>query len=112
MAGATLSIMLNAFAAMTKIFLISAVGIFLAKYPAKDPMLPAIMIKYLSKLVNNVFIPCLIINSLGSAITAELLQRIGVLVLFCFVANAISYFFVILLAVYCMAAQMTQCSLL
>jgi predicted permease len=93
MAGATLSIMLNAFAAMTKIFLISAVGIFLAKYPAKDPMLPAIMIKYLSKLVNNVFIPCLIINSLGSAITAELLQRIGVLVLFCFVANAISYFF-------------------
>lgn len=93
MAGATLSIMLNAFAAMTKIFLISAVGIFLAKYPAKDPMLPAIMIKYLSKLVNNVFIPCLIINSLGSAITAELLQRIGVLVFFCFVANAISYFF-------------------
>lgn len=93
MAGATLSIMLNAFAAMTKIFLISAVGIFLAKYPAKEPMLPAIMIKYLSKLVNNVFIPCLIINSLGSAVTAQLLQRIGVLVLFCFVANAISYFF-------------------
>ena len=85
--------MLNAFAAMMKIFLISTVGVFLAKFPSKDPILPAIMIKYLSKLANNVFVPCLIITSLGSAITVQLLQRIGILVLFCFIANSASYFY-------------------
>lgn len=91
--GAIISIMLNAFAAMMKIFLISTVGVCLAKFPSKDPILPAIMIKYLSKLANNVFVPCLIITSLGSAITVQLLQRIGILVLFCFIANSASYFY-------------------
>ena len=91
--NAIISIMLNAFAAMMKIFLISTVGVCLAKFPSKDPILPAIMIKYLSKLANNVFVPCLIMTSLGSAITVQLLQRIGVLVLFCFVANSASYFY-------------------
>lgn len=91
--NAIISIMLNAFAAMMKIFLISTVGVCLAKFPSKDPILPAIMIKYLSKLANNVFVPCLIMTSLGSAITVQLLQRIGVLVMFCFVANSASYFY-------------------
>lgn len=91
--AATLSIMFNAFAAMVKIFLISAVGIFLAKTPREEPLLPVLMIKYLSKLTNNVFVPCLIITSLGSAVTLQLLSRIGVLVFFCFIANSISYFF-------------------
>lgn len=85
--------MFNAFAAMVKIFLISAVGIFLAKFPRGEPLLPAPMIKYLSKLANNVFVPCLIMTSLGSAVTLQLLSRIGVLVFFCFIANSISYFF-------------------
>ena len=91
--AATISIMLNALAAMVKIFLVSAVGIFLAKYPKGDPILPPLMIKYLSKLTNNVFVPALIINSLGSAITFPLLSRIGILVCFCFVTNTISYCF-------------------
>ena len=91
--AATLSIMFNALAAMIKIFLVSAVGIFLAKYPRGDPILPPLMIKYLSKLTNNVFVPALIITSLGSAITIPLLSRIGILVCFSFVTNIISYCF-------------------
>ena len=90
---ATLSIMFNALAAMVKIFLVSAVGIFIAKFPRGDPLLPAVMIRYLSKLTNNVFVPALIITSLGSAITFSLLNRIGILIIFCFVTNTISYCF-------------------
>jgi predicted permease len=85
--------MFDSLVAMVKIFLISIVGVVLAKYPKKDPILPPLMLKYLSKLSNNVFVPCLIISSLGSAITYQLLQRIGILIIFSGITNLISYGF-------------------
>jgi predicted permease len=89
--SSVVAIMFDSLIAMVKIFLISIVGVVLAKYPEKDPILPPLMIKYLSKLSNNVFVPCLIISSLGSAVTIQLLLRMGILIIFSGITNTISY---------------------
>ena len=89
----TVEIAFNAFSAMSKIALMSCVGVFLAKYPRSKPIMNLEFIQTLSKLSNNVFVPCLIMTSLGSGVNLELLSRIGVLILFCAIINLISFFF-------------------
>ena len=91
--SSTVEIALNAFSAMSKIALMSCVGVFLAKYPKHKPIMNLEFIQTLSKLSNNVFVPCLILTSLGSGVNLDLLSRIGVLVLFCAIINLISFFF-------------------
>ena len=84
-------IALNTFAALMKISLMSCVGVFLAKYPKQKPIMTIDFIQSLSKLSNYVFIPCLILTSLGSGVNQDLLSRIGVLIVFCGFINGLSY---------------------
>ena len=93
MVSSTAQIALNAFSAMAKIALMSCVGVLLAKYPKQKPIMSIEFIQTLSKLSNNVFVPCLIVTSLGSGVNLDLLSRIGILILFCAVINLISFFF-------------------
>ena len=89
--SSTADIALNAFAAMMKIAIMSCVGVFFAKYPKQKPIMSTEFIQTLSKLSNNVFIPCLILTSLGSGVNQELLSRIGILIVFCGIINGLSY---------------------
>lgn len=91
--SSTVLIALNAFAAMAKIALMSLVGITLAKYPKDGPIMNVSFLQSLSRLSNNVFVPCLILTSLGSGVNAALLSRIGVLIIFCVIVNLISFTF-------------------
>ena len=91
MLSTTADIALNAFSAMMKIAFMSFVGVFFAKYPRKKPILTIEFIQTLSKLSTNVFIPCLIVTSLGSGVNQDLLSRIGILILFCLIINGLSY---------------------
>lgn len=74
-----------------KLLVISIVGILAAKYPKNDPILPPGALKHMSRLSNIVLLPCLIIKSLGGTINVSLLLRIGILTLFCFMINSISF---------------------
>ena len=89
--SATVMVMVNSFAAMAKIFLVFGVGVLCAIYPKKDPLLPVSSLRYLSRLSNLVFIPALIIYSLGSALSADLLGKIGVLILFSLASSGVSF---------------------
>jgi len=77
--------------AMMKLLLISIVGIISARYPKNEPILPPSSLRYLSRLSNIVLTPCLILSSLGGTINFELFQRIGILTLFCFIINILSF---------------------
>lgn len=85
------SIILSSSKAMMKLLVISIVGILAAKYPRNDPILPPGALKHMSRLSNIVLLPCLIIKSLGGTINFSLLLRIGILTLFCFMINSISF---------------------
>ena len=82
---------LNALSAMAKIFLISCVGVFCSKYPAESPLLPPASLRTLSRLSNLVLLPALIVVSLGSALSQQLVLRFMVLILFCLLTNLVSY---------------------
>jgi predicted permease len=106
---ATLSIFTSCFAAMMRIFLVSAVGAFAAKFPRNNrefmdinfvtytniniilALLTLPAIKYISRLSTFVLVPCLIINALGSALSVALLTKMGLLIPFCLFINLLSY---------------------
>lgn len=75
--SAIVSVLCTSFAAMAKISLISMVGYILSQHPVKDPLLTMQSLRYLSRLANMVFLPSLIITSLGSSLSVALLGRIG-----------------------------------
>lgn len=85
------NVALVAFLAMVKIFCISLVGILFAKYPKDEPLLTTSLLKKLSKISNLIFLPALIVSSLGKAVNVELLTRIGSLMVFAIGINLISY---------------------
>ena len=82
---------MNALSAMAKIFLISCVGVFCSKYPNESPLLPPESLRTLSRLSNLVLLPALIVVSLGSALSTQLVLRFMVLILFCLLTNLVSY---------------------
>ena len=85
------SVMLTSFLAMIKILLISLAGVAGATYPRANPLLPLKLLQQLAKLSNLIFLPCLIITSLG-AIDSSNLNRLGILIVFSFVINIASFF--------------------
>jgi hypothetical protein len=86
------AVMLNALAAMTRIFLVGSVGYLAAKYPLADPFLSPTAMKNLSRLCTYVLIPPLIIASLGSSVNIESISTMSVLVLFSLITTGISFF--------------------
>lgn len=74
---AILSVMGTSFAAMAKVSIVSAVGYCCAIFPTVDPLLPVSALRYLSRLSNIIFLPSLIVVSLGSSLNIGLLARIG-----------------------------------
>jgi hypothetical protein len=74
---AIISVMGTSFAAMAKVSIVSAVGYCCAIFPEVDPLLPVSALRYLSRLSNIIFLPSLIVVSLGSSLNIGLLARIG-----------------------------------
>ncbi len=87
----TLSVFLIALSAMVKVALISSVGVWMSLYPKDYPLLQPPLMKSISAIISAVFIPALVVHSLGSSVTLELLQRFGVLVFLCLLIILISY---------------------
>ena len=96
--SAILSVMGTSFAVMAKISIVSAVGYCCAIFPSKDPLLPVSALRYLSRLSNIIFLPCLIVVSLGSSLNLGLLTRIGAFLNFFFI-EFFSYCFIIFCAI-------------
>lgn len=71
----------TSFNAMLKIFFISCVGIVLAKYPKSRPIIPKELLGNMSKLSASLFVPCLIISSLGSTLSVDVFFSTGMLAL-------------------------------
>ena len=90
--AAIAQIMLNSFAAMTKVFIVASVGFISALYPRNDPYLSSQALKYVSKISNNICLPALIISSIGSGLSFALLSRMGILILFSMFTSMTSYF--------------------
>ena len=86
-----MSVFLIALSAMVKVALISLVGVLLSIYPKADPLLTPSIMKKLSALTTVIFVPALVVQSLGSSISFELLQRFGILVFLCLLIIFISY---------------------
>ena len=84
------SVMLTSFLAMIKILIISLAGVYGAKYPRANPLLPLKLLQQLAKLSNIIFLPCLIVTSLGT-IDASNLNRLGILIFYSFLINIISF---------------------
>jgi hypothetical protein len=76
---------------MIKLLLISLVGIFGALYPRNDPIIPQESLRYLSRLLNLILLPFLVIYSLGSTLSIQLLSDLGVLIFYCFLVVITSY---------------------
>ena len=89
---ATIStISLTALMAMGRIFLVSLVGYFCALYPKSDPLLSPQTVKILSRISNMLFLPCLIVYSLGSGLSLKLFSEMSIMIPFCFLNEAIAY---------------------
>jgi hypothetical protein len=87
----SLQIAANAFSAMARVGITSVVGIVLAKFPKAKPLMPLQFLQQLSRLSNNVFVPALIVESLGSGVNVSMLKRMGVLIPLCAVINLTSF---------------------
>lgn len=74
---AIISVMGTSFAAMAKVSIVSVVGYCCAIFPEVDPLLPVSALRYISRLSNIIFLPSLIVVSLGSSLNIGLLARIG-----------------------------------
>ena len=89
--GTTLRVFLIALSAMAKVAIISMVGVAMSIYPKDKPLLTPELNKGISAAVSLVFVPALVVNSLGSSVTLELLERFGVLIALCLLIIIISY---------------------
>ena len=85
------SVILNSLSAMAVISIIAATGYLFAFYPKKEPYLCTSALKYASIISNNICLPALIISSLGSSLSINLLSRMGILLLFSFMTGVTSY---------------------
>ena len=91
MDNTTLSVFLIALSAMVKVALISGVGVWISIYPSSEPLLSPTILKRLSALTTVVFVPALVVHSLGSSVSLELLQRFGILIFLSLLIIFVSY---------------------
>jgi predicted permease len=92
-----LSVLVAAFLAMLKIFIISCVGIICAKYPKQDPLLNKDALRHFSRINTFVLAPALTVYSLGSTLTLTLFFQMSVLLPFCVIVVLVSYMLAFLL---------------
>ncbi|GMH54423.1 hypothetical protein TrRE_jg8018, partial [Triparma retinervis] len=76
--------------AMSHVFLISCVGFSLSLFPRSNPLLPAPLLKQLSRLSISIFAPALIIYSTSSALNWDLFKKSIILCLFSISQNLLS----------------------
>ena len=101
LSSSTSEIMLTASKAMFKIFLVVSAGIL----GSKAGILQQTSLSLIAKLSNNLLLPCLIVSSLGVAISVESLQRLSIMVLFSFIVNCVSYLVMQLIGRYIMGTS-------
>ena len=85
------SVIITSFIAMMKVFCVTVVGIYIALYPKDQPYLPSTSLKNLSRLSNSIFLPCLIVSSLGGSLTPRSLSMLSVLILFAIINMSFSF---------------------
>ena len=84
-------VFLQSASAMFKVGLVSSVGVYCSMYPKGNPLISKGLIKELSRLSNFIFIPALVVASLGSTVSIPLLRRFGVLIFICLIVIVVSY---------------------
>jgi hypothetical protein len=89
--SAILNVMVNSLGAMAKVAIVSAIGYACALFPRHDPFFSTVGLRIVSRLSNFVFLPALIIASLGATLSVDLLGRMGILVMFSFFTSVVSY---------------------
>ena len=82
--------MFAAFGAMLKIFFVSCAGVYIAKFPKDNVLMPPKAMQYFSRISNAMFLPFLVLYSMGSIITPNLLKKALVLILFSVLVNVTS----------------------
>ena len=85
------SVMLNAFAAMIKVFLIMLIGALGALYPTGNPLIKQSLLKDLSRLSNAIFTPAFMFASLGSGLSLKSISEIGIMIPISFIVFIVSY---------------------
>ena len=94
------SVIVTSFVAMMKVFCVTVVGIYIALYPKDQPYLPSVSLQNLSRLCNKIFLPCLIVSSLGSSLTPRSLSMLSILILFAIINMTLSYILALSLGKY------------
>lgn len=84
-------ILYHSFMAMFKIVLISSVGIIGSLYPEDNPLFTPIIMKSISRICSLLFIPALVVTSLGSSLSVQLLERFSILIVMCLIIIFTSY---------------------
>lgn len=87
LSSSTAEIMITSSKAMLKIFLVVSAGII----GSKMGILPQSSLSLIAKLSNNLLLPCLILTSLGIAISVDSIQRLSVMVLTSLMVNFTSF---------------------
>ncbi len=94
------SLLITSTLAMMKVFCVVVVGAVIAQYPRDGPYMPPASLKYVSRLSNSVFLPCLIISALGSSLTPTSLSMMAILILFAIINTLLSYILAITIGKY------------
>lgn len=95
-----LQVLGQSFSAMMKILLISIVGCMCTIFPTNNVMLDTTLLKGMARMSNNLFLPALIITSMGSTLTLESFCRYSILILVCFLVNSTSFLCCYLLKIF------------
>jgi len=88
-----MDVFFTALSAMAKVFFICLSGALAAKFPRKSPLLPVTLLSQLSRLSNDIFLPCLMISSIGSVLTLQMLLEFLPLLFGSFVLIISSFLF-------------------
>ena len=70
----TAAAILASVSAVVQLFVVAGVGTMAARYPREAPLFPRSALQSVSKVMSLYNIPCLIVHTVGSAVSVELLQ--------------------------------------
>ena len=86
-----MEVALTAFGAMTKILVVSIVGVVIAIYPRGNPTMPKEAMQHMSRVSSWVFLPFLILYSMANGLTPKSLAKSSILILFSLVGNVLGF---------------------
>jgi predicted permease len=76
-----------------QVFIITAVGVLVAKVPTKDPLLDTSTIQRMSRATNYLFLPALICSSLGAQISSSKMRQFAPLLIANVMIHLLCYLF-------------------